>query len=166
MKLKVSFTLIDPEYENNTAGVRPLTRILRDVIYTALIFLPVSAFQILDPLHYLNPYVQHVLAGFICVIGYFIHYLIPELLKPHPWLFLKEPLINKGKPKNLPKFISSMLGLKESKIRIVELLLFAMKYIQILLFVLLVLSQISVSFSTLNLKFHPMFEIENLIVLE
>jgi hypothetical protein len=133
---------------------------LRDITYTALIFLPVAAFQILDPLQYLNPYVQHVLAGLICFIGYFIHYLIPELLKPHPWLFLKEPLIKKGKPTNLPKFISSTLGLKETKIRIIELFLYVMKYIQNLFFILLILSQISISFTKLNQKFHPMFEIE------
>eukprot|EP01080_Neovahlkampfia_damariscottae_P001942 gene1942-1450_t len=147
------------KYENNTAGVRPLLRIFKDILMSFIIFLPVITLQIFDPLKYLQPYFQHIISGLIIIIGYFHYYLIPELVKPQPWSLLKYPLISKSNPINLPKLFKYIFGLKENKIRWYEMITLILKSIEFILYNLLILSQISISFFKMNQKYHPIITI-------
>lgn len=75
--------------------------IFEEHYYSVCIANEVATFQITFLVFLMQPFVTIVLYALAATVGFVTHYLIPQLRKHHPWLWISQPVL---KSKEFPQY--------------------------------------------------------------
>ena len=140
------------DFERNLMGVNPLFRIGLDFAVAfglGLFCIPILVFDAFNrgP----NPYITYVISAIIPIMGFITYYLIPQLSKHHPWLILRQPLL----VPYIPEWWKKNEKLKKIDWAWFEILSYVLRWIEIALYIILVLANIGPAARNASSKYHP-----------